>query len=1136
MKSHGKLFKVLMGLVLFAAFFVVGSIALAKEGPNSKKGQRLSRVTGTPTLTLLNGNNITAWMQDNALYPNQVAGSWIGEYPRGSGVGFIFMEGIVASGLVNDGLTPVVRAEGSTYATGMQAGKIIQSGGVTTGTDDPNAADVRIWRVRRDVYPNEATSSLPNLTIDAATFNQISTSSVTTAQINALIQQYQTDWSQWPSAKGAPWYVDTVGVLLYDDATHTFDPTNPHDIPGVPGATQTIWFVCNDDWDQSTALLGSPPTGIEEQQTVWDYATSTPLNQMYFKQVKLIYKGTAASNANSEIDSAYVSQWRDPDNGDAGDDFCGSDSTLALGYCYNGEPVDAKYAAVGLVPPASGSCFLQGPAHYTGNTSDSAVIDFQWRHGYQYWYQTNGQYSPMTGFSYFAAGSAQLNDPDWGLSTGAAQWYNLCRGYLPRPPYPGGEPTWAASQYATSHGIETTYNLPGDPVTHEGWVDGYDVSASDRRDLTISGPFTWKLHDTVEVVTAIIGGLGVNYLSSVAVLKYNTTFAHYAFDNLFVLPSPPPAPQVTTVALNDTVVLNWGNNAALVKSIESTSGAGFAFEGYNVYQLPSPSSSISDGVRIATYDLKDGIQVVFDNSIDPTTGLVVSKPAEFGSDSGIRRFINLTQDKIRSKPLANGQSYYYAVTAYSVDLDPSAPFHTLESAPVPLTVIPHSPNPGVAYGAPTGDTLKTVRHVAGVSDGVILPVVIDPTALTGHTYKITFDTTGGQMVWNLFDSTVNKTLFTNQTDFAGDNLYPIFDGLMVKIQGPPAEIKTAAGDEADGMVEIAYGGAYLTPSQYDALGTPYHGNKVWHSLNSAEPERYYVSAGGGDGDLDRLMRSASNAAGYNFELKLDASSVTNWACWGFDAGQIGKVPFELWKYSIATGDSERLIPELYSGGGGVPGVWQADVNTDPYFNLADASPWIYWYSDETTTYNGLTGYAGFAAACNAGDTASAGNFGATEYFARMTLCDYDGDGTIAPGGTIIKINMTTPITLSDVYAFTAPAPTQSANQAKLDVQKVNVFPNPYYGYQYTETSALNKQVTFNHLPTQATIRIYNLAGVLVRTIAKNDQTQFAYWDLRNQSGLPVASGIYIVYVDMGSLGTKILKFAMVQQQQVLPAY
>jgi hypothetical protein len=60
---------------------------------------------------------------------------------------------------------------------------------------------------------------------------------------------------------------------------------------------------------------------------------------------------------------------------------------------------------------------------------------------------------------------------------------------------------------------------------------------------------------------------------------------------------------------------------------------------------------------------------------------------------------------------------------------------------------------------------------------------------------------------------------------------------------------------------------------------------------------------------------------------------------------------------------------------------------------------------------------------------------------------------------------------------------------------------------------------------------------LVRTIEKDDETQFATWDLQNESGLPAASGIYLVHVDMPQLGkTKILKFALVQEQQFLQYY
>jgi hypothetical protein len=45
------------------------------------------------------------------------------------------------------------------------------------------------------------------------------------------------------------------------------------------------------------------------------------------------------------------------------------------------------------------------------------------------------------------------------------------------------------------------------------------------------------------------------------------------------------------------------------------------------------------------------------------------------------------------------------------------------------------------------------------------------------------------------------------------------------------------------------------------------------------------------------------------------------------------------------------------------------------------------------------------------------------------------------------------------------------------------------------------------------------------------------WDLANEDGLPVASGLYIAYIDMPDLGTtKILKMAIVQEQQVLDRF
>jgi hypothetical protein len=149
------------------------------------------------------------------------------------------------------------------------------------------------------------------------------------------------------------------------------------------------------------------------------------------------------------------------------------------------------------------------------------------------------------------------------------------------------------------------------------------------------------------------------------------------------------------------------------------------------------------------------------------------------------------------------------------------------------------------------------------------------------------------------------------------------------------------------------------------------------------------------------------------------------------------------------------------------------------------------------------------------------------------------DGTVASVG-VGKIVVRPTYALNDacIFEFTTTAPAYSADQAKADAQfKVGVYPNPYYAFNPAETNRFNRFVTFNNLPAKATIRIFNLAGHLVRQIDKNDPTSFARWDLTNQFLYPVASGMYIAYVDMPDIGaTKVLKMAVIQEQEVLDSY
>jgi len=147
-------------------------------------------------------------------------------------------------------------------------------------------------------------------------------------------------------------------------------------------------------------------------------------------------------------------------------------------------------------------------------------------------------------------------------------------------------------------------------------------------------------------------------------------------------------------------------------------------------------------------------------------------------------------------------------------------------------------------------------------------------------------------------------------------------------------------------------------------------------------------------------------------------------------------------------------------------------------------------------------------------------------------------GTNYHVGDVLSVYYDNPFVIGgDKYTFSTKGSSYSKDLAQNQVGKINVFPNPYYGVNSEELNKYNRFVTFSHLPVKATIRIFNLAGVCVRTIEKVTTGQFQRWDLANESGLPVASGLYIAYIDMPELGkTTFLKIAVIQEKQILDRF
>jgi hypothetical protein len=576
-------------------------------------------------------------------------------------------------------------------------------------------------------------------------------------------------------------------------------------------------------------------------------------------------------------------------------------------------------------------------------------------------------------------------------------------------------------------------------------------------------------------------------------------------------------------------VLTW-DDAAEAYEVPDLIGTQ-RFQGYNVYQIAGPQVSPNTPAKlIATFDVVDGL-------FDPVRDVVftdegeVEKVVQPLSDSGIQRFFSTDVDETRGRiPLINGRKYWFAVTSFGYNPDGSTPVGVPKILESPMEIIEVTPQwapLGTTYPMAFSDTIA-VTHTKGISDGSAMAIVVDPSALTGSEYRINFtEDEEGEVTWSVTDVTMNQTKVTGWANQSGDENYPIVDGLLIKVLGPPKRIAFNEKNEAAGMVEVMFNGQPLTEDQYDAAGAPFGGNTVWHSLNHANDiDRYYVSAGGGSGQLARLMRSITNAVPHDFELRFTDAGSYGW--WAFEGSTTGPVPYELWDIGIGTpddpSDDVRLIPILYSGGH-TPGVYEiSDQTPDPAFGFP-ATDWTYFYSDPR-------GYDAYAADAQDG-TMDDPSFGEVEYIARMIIADFDQDGELPPSGTVIRINTTKPNAPTDEFTFSTQGVQYSADKAKEDTKMVNVFPNPYYARNVEEIDPLRRFVTFTHLPETATIRIFTLAGDLVKKI-DHQGGQFEQWDLRNDNDIPVASGIYIVHIDMGAqLGERVLKLAVFMPEERL---
>ncbi|HEX2981936.1 MAG TPA: hypothetical protein VHO28_00180, partial [Ignavibacteriales bacterium] len=101
---------------------------------------------------------------------------------------------------------------------------------------------------------------------------------------------------------------------------------------------------------------------------------------------------------------------------------------------------------------------------------------------------------------------------------------------------------------------------------------------------------------------------------------------------------------------------------------------------------------------------------------------------------------------------------------------------------------------------------------------------------------------------------------------------------------------------------------------------------------------------------------------------------------------------------------------------------------------------------------------------------------------------------------------------------------------------INVVPNPYIGAAGWERKSAystghgERKIDFINLPSSCTIRIFTIAGALVKTIVKESSPMDGAisWNLVSDDGMDIAYGLYVYHVDAPGIGEYIGKFAVIK--------
>ncbi|MGQ9678452.1 MAG: hypothetical protein ACUVUD_04140 [bacterium] len=785
-------------------------------------------------------------------------------------------------------------------------------------------------------------------------------------------------------------------------------------IPYEVFSLQDMWCVYSDAAPENHIAPGKP-LNIDVYQVV--YAWNYPSNQDIF--FILYYVRNSGTDT---LKRCFIGAVMDPDIGNATDDMVGfilNDSIPGAGWVKN-----VGYAGDNDNSESPGSTWDGGtPGVFAYKFLDSPKRDSITSSG-----DTVKVPLGMTAFKKFTIDIDPVTDP--------AQ-------YL----------TMAGYDYRT--GVYSAF-------------DSVDVTPADKRFIQCSGPFDLAPGQVERLVIAAIaapfGGPNQPWADrpkdSLVHLAQVANAAQFIFDQGWLLPGPPPSPNITLVPGDKQVRIVWDDLPErrpdrYWEKVASQPGPGYdpMYRGY-------------DFQGYVIYKSRDGANWKILGQCDLVDSITFSYPP--GGDSALADslWINATDNGVYytllDKDVINGFKYYYCVTAY----DWNYITREKDSLGNPIswdTLILRSGIVANFSAIPRWDPVNymspqtQVVRVTGDSTNPALAcssTVVVPFNVKSDVYEIRFlgpQWTGSSAKalysYYVVNTSNNDSLVVDTTSFnytlasspaTVSIQVPVFNGLAVKMV-MKMKIPTVPFDEV--RVES---GSY--PAESLKIGSA--PSQAYWAFRGSD---YRIEWVNNDGYLTARVYDVTNGG---IELPFSKFTTTgtgpqNANGWCF-VDRAFRNPTDTLKGTVAS---------IYIGGG--------------YLGLKQSSDSL----------------RGLLSLINDGD--------------RWTVVGHRAEGA-APFYNVLRVSAT------PGYADTTTKQTLT----------VKVVPNPYIVFNGWEKTSEQRVIKFTHLPNTCTIRIFTTAGDLLKVIEHKDTKKSLFdeggtatWDLVNDYGQLIAPGVYIFYVE-----------------------